>query len=231
MNDLHLDAAGAALGSLDPQEKAAFHRHLTDCGTCAEHFTAFTRVVDALDRGIGRDGAAAFSPGPSPDLSDNLAERVAASRKDRTRRLRLVGVAAAALIAAGPVAGVLGGYHAATRSDHGSVAAPVAALTFDGSDAASGAHGVAALTAKGWGTDVRLDLAGVTGPRRCRLVAVSESGEREVVAGWSVPKSGYGVPGSAKHLQIQGGTGLPATDLNRLEVETTDGHTLLTIRI
>lgn len=49
---------------------------------------------------------------------------------------------------------------------------------------------------KAWGTHAVLELNNVTGPEKCSLIAVSKTGEEEVVTSWSVPKWGYGIKDS-----------------------------------
>ena len=68
------------------------------------------------------------------------------------------------------------------------------------------------------------------GPLRCRLEAVSRTGERAVVTGWSVPPKGYGVPGSPKPLVTHRGSAMHRNEIDRFEpvVEGT-GDTLLVI--
>ncbi len=70
--------------------------------------------------------------------------------------------------------------------------------------------------AKGWGTQVTLDLGRMRGPLDCELVAVSKAGERWVVTGWSVPVPGYGIPGHPADLLVRGGTSIPVASLGRV---------------
>ncbi|MEV0041151.1 hypothetical protein [Streptomyces sp. NPDC050804] len=82
----------------------------------------------------------------------------------------------------------------------------------------------------GWGTEVLLELAGIDGPRRCTLVAVSDTGTEETALTWQVPPKGYGLPGSAKkQLLAVGGTATPSDKITEYIVRTTDGRTLVTI--
>ncbi|WP_431902645.1 hypothetical protein [Nonomuraea sp. bgisy101] len=95
----------------------------------------------------------------------------------------------------------------------------------------AGASGGLVLEDKGWGTHAALMLAGVKGPLECELLAVSTTGERRVMTGWSVPPSGYGVPGSPTPLYMHGGSPFPRAGIDRFEVVTTAGKTLLTFDI
>ena len=51
---------------------------------------------------------------------------------------------------------------------------------------------------KAWGTHTVLELKNVKGPQKCSLIAVSKTGEEEVVTSWSVPKWGYGIEDSPR---------------------------------
>jgi hypothetical protein len=80
-----------------------------------------------------------------------------------------------------------------------------------------------------WGSHAALELKGIRGPLECELVVVSESGEERVVTGWAVPDEGFGVPGSPQPLYVHGGSALPLDRIDRFEVVTTGGSTLLTV--
>jgi len=85
--------------------------------------------------------------------------------------------------------------------------------------------------AKGWGTQVTLDLGRMRGPLDCELVAVSKAGERWVVTGWSVPVPGYGIPGHPADLLVRGGTSIPVASLAGFEVVLLNRPALLRIPV
>ncbi|WP_151477857.1 hypothetical protein [Streptomyces albicerus] len=95
--------------------------------------------------------------------------------------------------------------------------------TLRAADAGTGVRADVALREKGWGTEVSLSLGGVRGPRTCSLVAVSRSGRQVVVAHWTVPKKGYGVPGAPDELKLTSGSSLSPDDIAAFEVLTSDG--------
>ncbi|MGI5167695.1 hypothetical protein ACQEU3_25435 [Spirillospora sp. CA-253888] len=158
-------------------------------------------------------------------------------RERRSRRgTYVIGtVAAATVLAVGITVGASLKDDSAPPTAGGHAHGPAQALVIwgerhAGRDAATGASGVVGLERKGWGTHVGLELRGVRGPIRCRLEAVSRTGERSVVTSWRVPAKGYGVPGSDAPLITHGGTAIEAEDLARFEVKVEgDGRTLLTI--
>ncbi len=60
-------------------------------------------------------------------------------------------------------------------------------------DAATKVSATVGTEKKAWGTRTVLELKNVKGPLKCNLVAVSKSGEEEVVTSWAVPAWGYGI--------------------------------------
>ncbi|MEU5881960.1 zf-HC2 domain-containing protein [Spirillospora sp. NPDC047279] len=177
--------------------------------------------------------ADAGSDVPPPGVIDMLQRRRLADRRRRRGTYVIGSVAAAAVLAAGVTLGAaITGDGGAGEPGHNH--GPAQALVIwgerhSGSDARSGASGVVGLENKAWGTHVGLELRNVRGPLKCRLEAVSRTGERTVVTGWRVPDKGYGVPGSPAPLITHGGTSIPRAELDRFEVRIEGGGTLLTI--
>ncbi|MEU4506514.1 zf-HC2 domain-containing protein [Streptomyces sp. NPDC024089] len=85
-----------------------------------------------------------------------------------------------------------------------------------------------------WGISAVLELRNVTGPQKCRLIAVSRTGEEEVVTSWSVPEWGYGIedspyPGAKYPLYVSGGAAMGRGDIDHFEVRTFDGRRLVEV--
>jgi hypothetical protein len=218
----HTDVGAYALGLLEAGDRRAFEAHLTGCARCADELAGLSGMRDLLT-GLRADGA--VDPPPESartgDLGRLLRRRRAAARR-RRRGTAIAGVAAGVvLLAGGAAAG------ATLTGDRGDGAVPADLLgwgdTWRGADARTGVSGIVAVEGKGWGTHLALDLSHLTGPRTCRLVAVSTTGARHVVTEWRVP------PGTPDPLQVHGGTALRRPELGRLEVRDQDGTTLLTI--
>jgi hypothetical protein len=168
-------------------------------------------------------------------MLDELIGRVAASRK-RSRLRRMYALTAAiVLIVGGPVvAGVLvNAHHSATQSEAGTTGGtlPITGVQHSAVNSATGVSATVGLAATKWGTHVALKLSGVSGPLTCDLVAVSKTGERQVVATWTVPNPGYGVPGATAPLVLYGGAGMTPTDIDHFDVQTTAGQNLVTIPV
>jgi hypothetical protein len=96
-------------------------------------------------------------------------------------------------------------------------------------DQFTGTEATVQLEPKRWGSQVTLQVARVNGPVRCRLVAVSRTGQSEVVMGWSVPPAGYGTATQPDPLVVHGGTDLKPGDVSRFEIRTVTGNLLVSV--
>ncbi|TVZ04225.1 hypothetical protein EAS64_17700 [Trebonia kvetii] len=214
----HTDVGAYALGLLEDQDRAAFEAHLATCDACRGELETLS-PVGVLLRGME---TVELPDDASPPV-DLLHRRAVASRRRRRNLLIASAAACAALLGGGIAVGL------ASAPNQ-----PPAALTgqvHSATNPANGAVGIVGLVAKGWGTQVQLDLAGVKGPLECELIAVSKTGERRTVTGWFVPAPGDGVPGHPAHLLVQGGTAIALGDLARFEVTVASGQVLLTIPV
>lgn len=228
----HTDVGAYALGLLEEDDRRAFEAHLRGCGRCQAELAEMSGTAGALSA-LGGDAIRPEPPAeaggpqePPAPVIDMMRRRRREDRRFRRRAYATGGVAAAAMLAAGIGVGTV------LNDDGGAQQPPPVAVTgerFQATDPGTGASGTVGLVDKGWGTQVSLELRGIKGPLRCRLEAVSATGERSVVAGWRVPEKGYGVPGQPDPLVMMGGTGLTRQEITRFEVRLDGGRTLLTI--
>ncbi|WTF40157.1 zf-HC2 domain-containing protein [Streptomyces cyaneofuscatus] len=240
------------MGILDDDQASAFEAHLAGCARCSAHLDEFAGMEPMLAM---LAEAPAAAPGarpvphvperPAPKVLGGLMDEVAHRRHRRTKRSRYLIAAAAALIIGGPVAAV-----AVTAGDErgGSVAiadphptSPAEDAFFQhmtekvtATDPTTRVGATVGMEEKAWGTHTVLELKNVKGPQKCTLVAVSKTGEEEVVTSWSVPQWGYGIEGSthesAKNpLYVHGGAAMAREDIDRFEVRTFDGERLVEI--
>jgi hypothetical protein len=226
MNSGHTDVGAYSLGLLEQQDRQAFEAHLADCPACAAELAELSPMTGLLS-GVGPvEPARPDEMGPADSDVSSLIHRRAMAQRRRTRWQAVLGAAAGAVLIAGGVAvGV-----AVTRQP---AAAPpgVAGVRHSATAPGTGITGTVGLVAKGWGTQVTLDLSRIRGPLECELVAVAKTGERRVVMGWFVPAAGEGVPGHPAHLIVQGGVAFALHDLSRLSVVVVHGRTLLSIPV
>ncbi len=252
-SDPHVDVAAYALGLLDPAEATAFEEHLAGCDICAgelESMVALEPILaefgterqpqtdtEAPTRGEQPRSESQQASGESDAMLDALIGRVAASRK-RSRLRRMYALAAAiVLIVGGPVVAsvITASNHNTTVQGEGNgptnAALPITGEQHSAVNSATGVAATVGLVSMKWGTHVALKLSGVHGPLTCDLVAVSKTGQRQVVATWIVPAPGYGVAGASAPLVLYGGAGMQQADIDHFNVETTTGQNLVTIPV
>ncbi|MER5644978.1 zf-HC2 domain-containing protein [Streptosporangium sp. NPDC002524] len=238
----HTDVGAYALGILEEPDRTAFSDHLATCRSCTAELQELSGVAGAL-AGIGplrdeRDDAGTRTGDQGPAEVVNLLRRRKAADRRARRGTFVIGAAAAVTLVAGGIAvgtsisGENGsGSVPVGHSAHGPAEEAYRAGTPLAGAGATGVTGGLVLETKGWGTHAALELRGVKGPLECELVAVSRTGERRVVTGWAVPERGYGVPGSPEPLYVHGGVAWERAGIDRFEVRTNGGDTLLTVAV
>ncbi|MFD3523851.1 zf-HC2 domain-containing protein [Streptomyces sp. NPDC058653] len=181
---------------------------------------------------------------PSPRLLDRLVDEVAVKRAKRRRRSMYLVAAAAALVIGGPAVAVVatsgdGGTSNQAADPHPTSPAEDAFVKHmpdkvEATDPVTKVTATVGMEPKGWGTHAALELKNVKGPLKCSLIAVSKTGEEEIVTSWAVPKWGYGIPDSthevAKNpLYVHGGSAMERNDIDHFEVRTFDGKRLVEV--
>ncbi|MDH6139307.1 anti-sigma factor RsiW [Kitasatospora sp. GP30] len=229
-DDPHLDVGAYVLGLLDGADRAAFETHLADCPRCQ----AEVARLGALEPLLAEYAAGGAEPvEPSARLLDGLLDEVAAGRRRQTVRRRWLVAVAAVLVLGGPAAtAVVMEATTVTGTAASSNPSPTAPATGPTTTAGATGPGGAAATVgvapSAWGSTITLAFSGVTGPRTCDLVAVSQYGGRQTVTTWTIPATGYGK--AAPQLHTTGGTGFAPDDLSHFEVrDLTTGQLLVAV--
>ena len=168
---------------------------------------------------------------------DRRSRALVDSRRRRRLPAMLVAAAAVVLVSAGLAVLLIGpgsGSHNTARADESPIAsvAPSAAR-FQNTDPRTGAHLDLVVTAGPFGTRLSGELSKVTGPHRCRLVAIGTTGATDDISSWLVPASGYGTPANPQPLKLQGTTSLTAQQIARVEVQQVDslGRTTVLVAV
>jgi hypothetical protein len=220
-------ALGAyVLGSLDPPEADDVREHLAGCGLCREEYDRLAPLRGLL----GLLDATQAEQGPvRPDdaLLDRVLSRLA--RQRRGRRVRLAAVACAAVVAAGATWGVV-----ASGTDAGPAppadTSPAPGQVLSATDPGTGVRAEITMRDVRWGTALQITLSGVQPGQRCRLDVLAQGGGRETAATWAVPDGGYGDRGGGS-LQVPGAASISSWRVDRFEVVTLDGETLVTVPV
>ncbi|GGZ51822.1 RNA polymerase subunit sigma [Streptomyces inusitatus] len=180
---------------------------------------------------------------PGPRVLNGLLGEVAARRAAARRRGRILVAVAAVLIIGGPAVAVVTiarGDGAAARPG-GRHPTPAEHAFFhdierksEATDSATQVNASVGIERKDWGTHAVLRLKNIKGPLKCLLVAVSKSGEEEIITSWAVPGGGYGLADgpddtSRRPLYIHGGAAMDHAQIDRFEVRTFDGRKLVEV--
>lgn len=212
--ELKYELGAYALGALDDADRARVDAHLADCADCRAEVESFAGITSRL--ALVSEEQVRQAAEPPPELLDRTLAQVAWRRRRGRRRVLLA--AAAASVALGLGAGV--GWSVLDLERRPPVAAPP---TISASESSAGIAAQVNMEARGWGTALNVRMTGVPVNTSCRLVAVGRDGRRDVAASWEIT-----YPGPAR---FEGATAIPRDRLQRLEIVTTDGRTLLAVPV
>jgi|tagenome__1003787_1003787.scaffolds.fasta_scaffold20377410_1 hypothetical protein len=226
---VHREVGAYALGVLDPRDSARFEEHLAMCHQCPRELEQLSPVAALLSHVDMDSLVVADRSARDPHRSEALVTTVRAERRRATMRRRLT--LAACLVVLMAAAGVLvsGRFDVLGRSVQQDSPVTSAAPRLHAVSQQTGTDASVQVDAKKWGSDVTLEIAHVTGPVTCRLVAVSKDGQSEILMGWNVPPEGYGTSEQPKSLVLRGSTAITRSDLSKLEVRTTSGSLLVSV--
>ncbi len=171
------------VGAIDPADRALADAHLSQCQRCREELSGLAwlpallrRVPVAQAERLAADGPARPQEAPPADLLAALLARMAARRK--RRRLRSVFALGAAVGSA--AGGGVAGARALT-----SASAPA---TLDVAQASSGQYQAVVRYHEGSGTDVLVQLTGVTPGTSCQFWVVTKDGRTLRAGSWTAWK-------------------------------------------
>ena len=206
-----LSLGAYVLGALDPVERAAIDTHLSGCRACRDELAGLAAMPGLLSR-VRVEDVLGPAPSPSPAAADRLIGRLRAARRARRRRLgATAGAVGLAAIAAGAI--VIG------TSDTGGSDASENVASISATSARTGVTASFGVRPVPWGTAVRIRLRGVAPNTRCKLIAYSRGGGREVAGTWRATYDGT--------ADVQAATAIPPSRLAALEVATAGGRRLV----
>jgi hypothetical protein len=206
-----LSLGAYVLGTLDPVERAEVDAHVSQCAACREELAELAGMPGLLARVRLEDLLEPLPPVPRASLA-RLIERLRNARRARRRRM---GVAASAIAI---VALTVGAVVVGTR-DTGGTGPPSEVASVSATNPRTGVAARIGLRPATWGTAIRVRLRGVPPGTRCRLIAFSRSGRREVAGTWRATYEGT--------ADVQTATAIPKNELASLAVVTAGGRSLV----
>ncbi|MFJ8185564.1 zf-HC2 domain-containing protein [Streptomyces sp. NPDC096105] len=209
----HRDVGAYALGVLDEAEAFRFEDHLMECPRCAVQVTEFGPATRQLM--LYRSATPRMvhpMARPSPRMLDRLLAQVSLRR--RAGRRTLLALAASVVLAvSAPAVTVV------ARGDDGP-----RPLTVEATGERSGVWAEVEVEDREWGSSVELRVKDAAGPRECVLVGIGRDGSEDVLTSWAVPRH------DARPNTVPGGSALRSGDIERYEVRSTEGETLVVLR-
>jgi anti-sigma factor RsiW len=206
-----LSLGAYVLGALDPVERASVDAHLTGCPACRDELAGLAAMPGLLSR-VRVEDVLEPSPSPTPVAIDRLISRLRSARRARRRRLGAVAGAVALAAIAGAI--VIGTYDTGGSAPSDK---DVASISATGAD--TGVTASFGVRPAPWGTAVRVRLRGVPPNTRCKLIAYSRGGGREVAGTWRATYDGT--------ADVQTATAIPRGQLAAFEITSTSGHRLV----
>ncbi len=210
--------AAYLIGALSPEERHDYEQHLVDCPDCRTALGQITGVPGLLAHVPDVD---TLMSAATADVPESLLPRLLHAVDRRRRRRRWIAaagsIAAAACLAIALVVG-LGPQPPAAQV----AVTPSSAVI---SAAAGPLTASAQLTARAWGTQIKLHCmysGGAAYPLGLyRLVVIDPSGDAQQIATWSV------VPN--KEAVVEASTSLTSKQISTLEVRTEDNTVVLAL--
>jgi hypothetical protein len=217
--------AAYLLGALTPADRSAYEAHLADCQSCSRAVSQQAGMPGLLAALTPEQARAVGEAGPEvPEtLLPRLMAEVQRLRFRRRMSTVLVGVAAAAVIAAAVVFGIRG---SSADDPIGPPPTVPAAQRMVPTSPDVPIRATARLSDADWGTRIVVRCVYKGGDEwpetlTYNMVVVDKSGHSEQIAGWEAVA---GAP-----VVVDGTTSLPQSDIASVQVTTTQGKPILTL--
>jgi hypothetical protein len=212
------DDAAYVLGSLAPDERAAFEEHLSTCIACMARVREIEEIPALLSGIVADDLRGANEPLPDTLLRGLLRKAGAQQRRQRRVITSLASIAAACLIALGV---------AVWPSSAPSKPTTAAWRPFVAVVAQSPVRATATLTAKAWGTAIELRCQYLSSENdrafSYRLVITDRRGHHHLGGDWTLP------PG--RDIRFPTGTSVPLAQIAKIEITLPSGTPILRLSV
>jgi hypothetical protein len=203
-----VDVGAYLFGSLDPKERSAFERHLSDCDSCQTEMLRLAPLPGLLGR-------------LSLEDVENLDE-IPAPPPESNRQRRVLVVCAAVLGALALAGGILFLPQPPPESAPAtSSAPPPSAPMWAARDQGTGVDASVEMVTRSWGTEMWFVFHHVKPGARCKVMVFDRQGRREIGGWWGSDH--------APDERIPGSTSFRVDQIDRLEVSDESGP-LVTLR-
>jgi putative zinc finger protein len=224
---LRLSLGVYVLGAIEPAERAEVDAHLSVCRRCRDELASLAGLPAMLGR-VTEEQVEQLAPPPA-ELLESVLTRAADESRARRRRERVLWIAAAAALVVVAGVGIRtmtggGGGTVAGRSPSPSAATGAPTTTVNADDPATGVHAQIAMQPKLWGTAFTVRLSGAPAGSHCHLIAIDKKGRKDIAGGWEVQYM-------AGSTSFAGSSMIQKADLASVEVLTTEGRRLLSVRL
>jgi hypothetical protein len=211
------------LGAIELADRDSVERHLEVCRRCRDELASLAGLPALLRRLPDVQAILEGDPtaGQEPLSQPELLVRRAASLRRRNRAL--ASAAAAVLIAATAAvsaAAVSASSQAGPRTP--GLGSPAQESTVHGTSTATGARAWVRYAPRPWGTEVEVRVTGVQPRTLCQLWVTGSGGQR-------VPAGSWMIGDEAGTSWYPASVSLPDTSLQRFEITTNAGSTLVSI--
>ena len=202
------------IGSLPVYEAVEVREHLQYCPQCRVEYDELAGLPRML--GMISEDEATFGPVQADDeILHRLLAQVAAERRGRARRHRVLSAVAALVIVVGG-----GAAYAAVPAFHQQIGDP-SPRTAVAQSATTGVRATIIYGPKSSGTWTNLRLWNVPRGERCRLVAVGRDGKRLVSSGWQSTDDGT--------AEVSTDVDMSTDAIERFEVVSQQGKRLVVV--
>jgi len=212
------------LGALAPADRSMLEQHLMSCGRCREDLAALAGLPALLGR-VPLAEAALLCGEPAADkgmgagaLEQSLTSMLARVARVRRRRSRLTAAAAVLITAMAAALGLQVWPHAAPLSVSEGPGAAIAT----GFSPVTRAAATVRYSARAWGTQLQVHVAGIPAGTSCQFWVISTTGH-------DIPAGGWTVAAGHQDAWYPVSTWLPVLGLRGFQV-TSAGETLVTIQ-
>jgi hypothetical protein len=212
--ELHQLLGAYLLGGLEPDEAAAFDRHLADCRVCRAELDDLATLPALLDAVPVTDAVALTTPArpavPAPLTRGLLAALAARRRRGRLLWSAALAAVAAACLALGVLAGPLLSPHPGPDASYSVAAANGPRFTVD-------------LVKKTWGTELAVDGNSMPADGTLSLWVKGRDGGEDRACAWTATPSGK--------VRITGATPLQLASIGSIEMRNGRQQTVAVITV